>query len=148
MWEMNRALCCVSLPTTLAFRFVFLLSALAALPFVLTFGLFFLLSMDDEKKIDPTYHQENSPPSLHEDALETHREGFSFRRLFHNPDHTAFYQEALDKYGEDGSIDPEVERKLVRTLDWTVIPILGVSSFVASRFFRRSHRIANYFPFT
>jgi hypothetical protein len=33
-----------------------------------------------------------------------------------------FYQEALEKYGFDGSIDPEVERKLVRKIDWLVLP--------------------------
>lgn len=27
---------------------------------------------------------------------------------------TAMYEEALEKYGEDGSIDPDVEKKLVR----------------------------------
>lgn len=27
---------------------------------------------------------------------------------------TALYEEALEKYGEEGSIDPEVEKKLVR----------------------------------
>jgi hypothetical protein len=27
---------------------------------------------------------------------------------------TAMYEEALEKYGEDGSIDPETEKKLVR----------------------------------
>ncbi|GHJ83705.1 hypothetical protein NliqN6_0107 [Naganishia liquefaciens] len=42
---------------------------------------------------------------------------------------TALYEEALEKYGEEGSIDPEVEKKLVRKIDWLLLPILGVCYF-------------------
>ncbi|KAL7416059.1 major facilitator superfamily domain-containing protein [Mrakia frigida] len=84
--------------------------------------------MDDEKKIDTSgqhfEHAPNGEPAIHETDL--YREGFSFRRVFHRPDNSKFFQEALDKYGEDGSIDPEAERRLVRKLDWTIIPILGI----------------------
>ncbi|EIN06852.1 MFS general substrate transporter [Punctularia strigosozonata HHB-11173 SS5] len=37
-----------------------------------------------------------------------------------------FYAEALSKYGEDGAIDPAEERKLVRKIDWLVLPCLSV----------------------
>lgn len=85
--------------------------------------------MDDEKKIDSSDQRiEHSPPASQIAApVVEQTEGFSFKRLFHNPDHSAFYQEALDKYGEEGSIDPAAEKKLVRRLDMTIIPILGVS---------------------
>ncbi|KIY44856.1 MFS general substrate transporter [Fistulina hepatica ATCC 64428] len=37
-----------------------------------------------------------------------------------------FYAEALDKYGNDGAISPETEKKLVRTVDWRILPLLGI----------------------
>lgn len=81
--------------------------------------------MDDEKKIDTSgqhfEHAPNGEPAIHETDM--FREGLSFRRVFHRPDNSKFFQEALDKYGEDGSIDPEAERRLVRKLDWTIIPV-------------------------
>jgi hypothetical protein len=41
----------------------------------------------------------------------------------------AMYEEALEKYGYDGAIDPAVEKKLVRKLDFRVIPLLAVCYF-------------------
>lgn len=41
----------------------------------------------------------------------------------------AFYQEALEKYGQEGSIDPVVEKTLVRKIDLRILPILGVCYF-------------------
>ncbi|KAJ9090753.1 hypothetical protein QFC20_007830 [Naganishia adeliensis] len=41
----------------------------------------------------------------------------------------AMYEEALEKYGEDGSIDPETEKKLVRKIDRLLLPILGICYF-------------------
>ncbi|KAM0746975.1 MFS general substrate transporter [Meredithblackwellia eburnea MCA 4105] len=46
--------------------------------------------------------------------------------MFGNGDLTAFYEEALDKYGAEGAISPEAEKRLVRKLDWHVIPVLGI----------------------
>lgn len=47
---------------------------------------------------------------------------YSFQRMFGRIDNTSFFAEALAKYGSDGSIDPEVERKLVQKLDWIILP--------------------------
>ncbi|KAG8992077.1 hypothetical protein FRB93_002508 [Tulasnella sp. JGI-2019a] len=54
------------------------------------------------------------------------KEGFSFRSIFQNVDNQAFFAEALEKYGEDGSIDPEAERRLVRKLDFLILPCLSM----------------------
>ncbi|KAK7047621.1 hypothetical protein VNI00_006389 [Paramarasmius palmivorus] len=51
---------------------------------------------------------------------------FSKRRLWNREPLDRFYMEALEKYGDDGLIDPVVERKLVRKIDWTVLPSLAV----------------------
>lgn len=39
------------------------------------------------------------------------------------------YAEALERYGQDDSIDPEEEKKLKRKLDMRIIPLLGVCYF-------------------
>lgn len=41
----------------------------------------------------------------------------------------ALYVEALEKYGQDGDIDPEVEKKLKRKIDRRIIPLLGICYF-------------------
>lgn len=42
----------------------------------------------------------------------------------------ALYQEALERYGADGSgLDPVAEKKLRRKLDWHIIPALAVCYF-------------------
>lgn len=51
------------------------------------------------------------------------RSGFSFHALFQKQSNEAFFREALDKYGHDGAIDPEAERRLVKKLDRTIIPL-------------------------
>ncbi|RSH89938.1 hypothetical protein EHS25_001924 [Saitozyma podzolica] len=43
--------------------------------------------------------------------------------------HAALYIEALEKYGEDGSIDPVAEKQLKRKLDMRILPLLGVCYF-------------------
>lgn len=39
------------------------------------------------------------------------------------------YAEALERYGADGEIDPEAEKRLKRKLDVRILPILGVCYF-------------------
>ncbi|KAL7418778.1 hypothetical protein Q5752_006461 [Cryptotrichosporon argae] len=39
------------------------------------------------------------------------------------------YYEALEKYGDDGSIDPAAEKRLKRKLDFRILPLLGVCYF-------------------
>lgn len=46
-----------------------------------------------------------------------------------NDERQALYDEAIEQYGEDGSIDPVAEKKLVRKIDARVIPILGICYF-------------------
>lgn len=53
-------------------------------------------------------------------------EASTFQRLFGHVDNSAFYKEALDKYPSDGDIDPAVEKRLVRKIDWTILPLLSV----------------------
>lgn len=43
--------------------------------------------------------------------------------------HGDLYAEALERYGQDDSIDPEEEKKLKRKLDMRIIPLLGVCYF-------------------
>jgi len=92
--------------------------------------------MVDEKKIDTsTQHFEHSlseEPTVPTQETEKYRDGFSLRRIFHRPNNNAFFQEALDKYGEDGAISPEAERRLVKKLDWTIIPVNSLSGFLPS----------------
>ena len=40
--------------------------------------------------------------------------------------HADLYIEALERYGQDGTIDPAAEKKLKRKLDRIILPILGV----------------------
>ncbi|KAK4702678.1 hypothetical protein P7C70_g3544, partial [Phenoliferia sp. Uapishka_3] len=47
-------------------------------------------------------------------------------RMFGNRDYSSFYEEALDKYGAEGEIDPEKERQLRRKIDWIILPLLGI----------------------
>lgn len=42
-------------------------------------------------------------------------------------EHGELYAEALERYGQDNSIDPEDEKKLKRKLDKRIIPLLGIS---------------------
>lgn len=39
------------------------------------------------------------------------------------------YLEALERYPENDSIDPDAERRLVRKLDMRIIPVLGICYF-------------------
>jgi hypothetical protein len=41
----------------------------------------------------------------------------------------AIYLEALQRYPENESIDPDAEKRLVRKLDIRIIPILGICYF-------------------
>lgn len=43
--------------------------------------------------------------------------------------HADLYAEALAKYGIDGDIDPVLEKRLKRKLDFRIIPALGVCYF-------------------
>jgi len=64
------------------------------------------------------------PPVVSVSNVEMNTKGSSDppRFKWFNTDQTEFYQEALEKYGYDGAIDPEVEKKLVRKIDWLVLP--------------------------
>ncbi|UOH79687.1 hypothetical protein LQV05_000696 [Cryptococcus neoformans] len=44
-------------------------------------------------------------------------------------EHGELYAEALERYGQDNSIDPEDEKKLKRKLDRRIIPLLGICYF-------------------
>lgn len=52
---------------------------------------------------------------------------YSVKRLFGKIDNTEFVAEALEKYGTEDSIDPIEEKKLVRKIDWIILPCLGIS---------------------
>lgn len=43
--------------------------------------------------------------------------------------HAELYAEALDKYGTEGSIDPEAEKRLKRKIDCRILPLLGICYF-------------------
>jgi hypothetical protein len=42
-------------------------------------------------------------------------------------EHAEMYAEALAKYGAEGSIPPEAEKRLKRKLDMKLLPLLGIS---------------------
>ncbi|TYJ55614.1 hypothetical protein B9479_003646 [Cryptococcus floricola] len=44
-------------------------------------------------------------------------------------EHGEIYAQALERYGEEGSIDPETEKKLRNKLDRRIIPLLGICYF-------------------
>lgn len=44
-------------------------------------------------------------------------------------EHGDLYAEALERYGQDNSIDPEDEKRLKRKLDRRIIPLLGICYF-------------------
>lgn len=76
----------------------------------------------------PATHLENEELDLgvgHEDELKTPRPavvGFTGK-------HAELYAEALEKYGHEGSIDPEVEKRLKRKIDCRILPLLGICYF-------------------
>jgi hypothetical protein len=41
--------------------------------------------------------------------------------------HADMYAEALSKYGAEGSISPQAEKRLKRKIDMRLLPLLGVS---------------------
>jgi hypothetical protein len=43
--------------------------------------------------------------------------------------HAELYTEALERYGQDGSIDPAAEKRLKRKIDCRILPLLGVCYF-------------------
>lgn len=43
--------------------------------------------------------------------------------------HAELYAEALERYGQDGSIDPASEKKLKRKIDRRILPLLGICYF-------------------
>jgi hypothetical protein len=43
--------------------------------------------------------------------------------------HAELYAEALERYGQDGSIDPEAEKRLKRKIDFRILPLLGICYF-------------------
>ncbi|GAB1733347.1 hypothetical protein NU195Hw_g7532t1 [Hortaea werneckii] len=51
------------------------------------------------------------------------------RKDIHVSAHAELYREALERYPTDESIDRVAEKKLVRKLDWRIIPPLGVCYF-------------------
>ncbi|KAI6909783.1 hypothetical protein KC334_g3826, partial [Hortaea werneckii] len=51
------------------------------------------------------------------------------RKDIHVSAHAELYREALERYPTDDSIDSVAEKKLVRKLDWRIIPLLGVCYF-------------------
>lgn len=49
-------------------------------------------------------------------------------------DHAELYTEALERYGQDGSIDPAAEKKLKRKIDRRILPLLGICYFFYCEF--------------
>jgi hypothetical protein len=43
--------------------------------------------------------------------------------------HAELYTEALERYGQDGSIDPGDEKRLKRKIDRRILPLLGICYF-------------------
>ncbi|KAM0787871.1 hypothetical protein ACM66B_003923 [Microbotryomycetes sp. NB124-2] len=90
-------------------------------------------SADDTKKVNggeikALEHAHTPVPGAeqcHSAGLSTSSQ-FSWGALFGRDDNKAFYDEALDMYGYEGSIDPAEERKLVRKIDWVILPCLAV----------------------
>jgi len=46
-----------------------------------------------------------------------------------NQVHTAMYAEAIERYPNDDAIDGDLEKRLVRKLDFRILPLLGICYF-------------------
>lgn len=51
-----------------------------------------------------------------------------------NQAHSAMYAEAIERYPNDDAIDGDLERKLVRKLDFRILPLLGICYFFYVRY--------------
>jgi len=87
--------------------------------------------MDDKKQpsLNPgaeiktlEHHHAPIPGAGEEGKLAEAPRQLSWRALFTRQDNSAFFAEALDKYGYDGAISPEQEKKLVRKIDCLILP--------------------------
>ncbi|KAL0066296.1 hypothetical protein AAF712_006727 [Marasmius tenuissimus] len=76
--------------------------------------------------IEELEHGRTTSTGLSDDVL-FGKHLFSRNRLWNRVPQDAFYAEALEKYGEEGLIDPEVEKRLVRKIDWIILPCLAQS---------------------
>ncbi|TFL04974.1 major facilitator superfamily domain-containing protein [Pterulicium gracile] len=95
------------------------------------------MSTTADEKIGPEHDQrlEHSPEYATKEQLEQYRltdenavePGF-WQTILKRGEYTAFYQEALDRYGEH-AIDPLREARLKRKMDWIILPILAVCYF-------------------
>lgn len=78
------------------------------------------------KNATPATHHENEEIDLGvDDDLKNPRPavvGFTGK-------HAELYAEALEKYGQEGSIDPEAEKRLKRKIDCRILPLLGICYF-------------------
>ncbi|KAK1231924.1 hypothetical protein PQX77_004943 [Marasmius sp. AFHP31] len=75
--------------------------------------------------IEELEHGRTTSTALSDDVL-FGKHFFSRNRLWNRVPQDAFYAEALEKYGEEGLVDPEVEKRLVRKIDWIILPCLAV----------------------
>lgn len=53
---------------------------------------------------------------------------WSRKRFWNSEPLNGFYVEALNKYPDEESIDPEEEKKLVRKIDWLILPWFVIST--------------------
>ena len=75
-------------------------------------------------------------PIEHEEHHEEHRISEDLKRAAGHDrsvvagftgQHADMYAEALEKYGAEGSISKEAEKRLKRKLDMKLLPLLGIS---------------------
>lgn len=85
--------------------------------------------MADDKKDSPLHLEHNGAPADLPSSTDLEQSsetasGFSFKALFiKKQNNDGFFREALDKYGYEGAISPEAEKKLVRKIDRIIIPL-------------------------
>lgn len=81
--------------------------------------------MQDEKEIVTTTPDVERVSSVHqhEDDIKA-----AVADKIHQ-EHPEFYLEAIARYPDDENIDIEAEKRLIRKLDWRILPLLGVCYF-------------------
>ncbi|ORY28022.1 major facilitator superfamily domain-containing protein [Naematelia encephala] len=81
------------------------------------------MNQEDNKEIQPTHIEANG--SINENA----KKGEANAEQEVLTENQELYLEALEKYGEDGAIEPADEKRLKRKLDMRILPLLGICYF-------------------
>lgn len=86
-------------------------------------------SVHEERVENFSAHADNDRMEKHRAADAVAQEPSYWTTIFKRGEYTAFYEEALQRYGDDVAIDPVREAQLKRKVDLVILPILAVCYF-------------------